>query len=142
MIEQTLVIIKPDGMKKRLVGKCLDRFERAGLHIKNIKIHKISLNEAKRLSVDVKIEHPEIYKSQLSYLQECPVIIAIIEGNNAVEKVRKICGQSDPSRAPKGTIRGDFGERKMPYEKRKAFRNIIRYSRAKEKIKKEIKIFF
>jgi len=142
--ERTLVIIKPDGMKKRIVGECLRRFEKAGLEIKNIKMCKISIREAKRFYIHIEKDYPDIYKPLLNFMTQCPVIMAILEGNNAVKRVRNICGPTDPSKAPKGTIRGDFGEGSMAesYKQKKVVKNAIHASSALKDAEFEIGMFF
>ena len=103
-MEKAFIMIKPDGMKKRLSGECLKRFEKAGLSIEKIQIHQVSLDEAKKLYSNIKVKYPKIYLPLLSYIRETPVLQAVLEGKNAVEKVRKICGPTNPAKAQKGTI--------------------------------------
>ena len=142
--ERTFIIIKPDGMEKRIIGECLRRFEKAGLEIKDIKMHKIKLNEAKRFYIHVKKDYPNIYKPLLSFMTQRPIVMAILEGNNAIKKVRNICGPTDPSKASKGTIRSDFGTGSIAesYKKKKVVKNAIHASSSLKDAKFEIGMFF
>jgi nucleoside-diphosphate kinase len=142
--ERTLIIIKPDGMEKMIVGECLRRFERAGLEIKDIKMYQISINEAKRFYSHIEKDYPNIYKPLLSFMTQRPVIMAVLEGNNAVKKVRNICGPTDPSKASKGTIRGDYGKGSMAesYKQKKVVKNAIHASSSLKDAKFEIGMFF
>jgi len=142
--EETFIIIKPDGMKKKIVGECLRRFEKAGLEIKDLRVHKISRKDAKLFYSHVKKDYPNIYNPLLSFMTERPVVMAILEGNNAIKRVRKICGPTDPSKAPKETIRGNFGTGSMAesYKQRKVIKNAIHASSSLKDAKSEIRMFF
>ena len=140
--EITLAIGKPDGVRKKLVGECIRRFKSAGLNIWYIKTIQLSLRQAEILKKDIKIKHPKIASDVIKYIMEGPVVIILIEGADAIRKVRKICGHANPCRASKGTIRGDFAEGDMEelYEKGVAVRNIVHSADSKEKAEKEIKL--
>jgi nucleoside-diphosphate kinase len=143
-MEKAFIMIKPDGMKKRLAGECLRRLEKADLKINKIQIHQVSLKEAEKLYDHIKIRYPRIYHPLLRYIRETPVLQAVLEGKNAIEKVRRICGPTNPAKAPKGTIRGDYstGDMAKNYARGKETRNIIHSSDSNDSAKKEIKIFF
>ncbi|HCI56884.1 MAG TPA: nucleoside-diphosphate kinase [Opitutae bacterium] len=132
MEEKTLVLIKPDGMQKNISGTVLARFQKAGLRIVACKM--IQLNEAiLREHYDFLTEKP-FFPEILSFMQECPVLALILKGDNAIALTRELLGPTDSTIAPKGTIRGDFGENKM--------RNIAHASDSIESAAKEIARFF
>lgn len=107
MIEQTLILVKPDAVQRGLIGEVLSRYERHKLIIKNIKHLQISL-ELAQLHYR---EHMEkaFFSELVSYITSGPVIAAIIEGEAAIQTVRSINGATDPQQAKPGTIRRDFG---------------------------------
>ena len=132
MEEKTLVLIKPDGMQKNISGTVLARFQKAGLRIVACKM--IQLNEAiLREHYDFLTEKP-FFPEILSFMQEYPVLALILKGDNAIALTRELLGPTDSTIAPKGTIRGDFGENKM--------RNIAHASDSIESAAKEIARFF
>lgn len=141
--EKTLIIIKPDGVQKKLIGGALARFEKAGLDISHLEIKKIKKPIAKKFYSHLKKKlHPKLFDNIIEYITSDKVVIGIIEGENAVGKVRKICGPTNPKAAPKGTIRGDFGEDDMArrIRQKKATKNIIHASESHHHAKREIKI--
>lgn len=132
MEEKTLVLIKPDGMQKNISGTVLARFQKAGLRIVACKM--IQLNEAiLREHYDFLTEKP-FFPEILSFMQEYPVLALILKGDNAIALTRELLGPTDSTIAPKGTIRGDFGENKS--------RNIAHASDSIESAAKEIARFF
>jgi len=132
MEEKTLVLIKPDGMQKNISGTVLACFQKAGLRIVACKM--IQLNEAiLREHYDFLTEKP-FFPEILSFMQECPVLALILKGDNAIALTRELLGPTDSTIAPKGTIRGDFGENKS--------RNIAHASDSIESAAKEIARFF
>lgn len=132
MEEKTLVLIKPDGMQKNISGTVLARFQQAGLRIVACKM--IQLNEAiLREHYDFLTEKP-FFPEILSFMQECPVLALVLKGDNAIALTRELLGPTDSTIAPKGTIRGDFGENKS--------RNIAHASDGIESAAKEIARFF
>ncbi|MCQ2955637.1 MAG: nucleoside-diphosphate kinase [Opitutales bacterium] len=132
MEEKTLVLIKPDGMQKNICGTVLARFQKAGLHLVACKM--IQLNEAiLREHYDFLTDKP-FFPGILSFMQECPVLAVILKGDNAIALTRELLGPTDSTIAPKGTIRGDFGENKS--------RNIAHASDSIESAAKEIARFF
>ncbi|WP_410520479.1 nucleoside-diphosphate kinase [Candidatus Sneabacter namystus] len=105
-MEQTFSIIKPDGVKRNLIGKILSYFEDNGLKIVAIKICHVSEEQIRKLY----IEHTEkaFFPEVLEFMKSAPVCMQILEGENSVLKNRSIMGDTDPKAAPKGTIRGDL----------------------------------
>ncbi|MDR1458022.1 MAG: nucleoside-diphosphate kinase [Puniceicoccales bacterium] len=132
MIENTLVILKPDCMEKKLSGTVIDRVQQAGLKIvacKMMGLHSELLRDHYSHLVNFSF-FPEI----VEFMSSSPVIILVLQGNDGIKKVRDLLGPTDSSQAPKGTIRGDFGQDKM--------RNIAHASDSAESAQKEIKRFF
>ncbi len=142
-MEETLIIIKPDAMKKKLAGEIISRFEKEGLNIKEIKSTQLTKDFVKNFysHLDKKL-HPQMVSSIHDFMTSHPVIFAILEGENAVARVRKLCGPTDPMKAEKGTIRGDFSNDCMDErdKKREATQNAIHASGSVEEAIKEIEI--
>lgn len=141
--EKTLIIIKPDGVKKKLVGECLKRFERAGFDIIDLKVTKLKKSFVRKFYSHLKLKlRPKLFNAIVDYICSGKVVIAILERENAVEKARKICGNTNPKKAEKGTIRGDFATDDLIVraKQNKATRNIIHASGSKEEAKKEIRM--
>lgn len=131
-MEQTVVLIKPDGYEKKVVGQVIDRFERAGLKVVALKMIKLTQE-----ILDVWYAHhkdkpffPELSKQMMS----SPVVAMVLEGEGAVQKVFDVCGPTDPAEAAPGTIRKDFGVDK-PH-------NVVHRSDSVEAAKKEIGLLF
>ena len=145
MIQRTLVLIKPEAVKRHLVGKILTRFEDAGLKIVGMKQVWIDENLGKKHYFDVAQRHGEkILKQLLEYISEGPVIAFVLEGSSAVENVRKIVGPTEPKSCPPGTISGDFahGSYANFEAKQRAIRNIIHASGNPEEATQEISLWF
>jgi nucleoside-diphosphate kinase len=107
MLERTLSIIKPDAVQKRVIGEILRRFESAGLRIAAAKMLRLSPDVAARFYA-VHRERP-FYQDLVRFMSSGPVVVAVLEGENAIARNREIMGPTDSTKAPKGTIRGDFG---------------------------------
>ncbi len=132
MQERTLVLVKPDGLKRRLVGEIIRRFEVKGLKIIGLKMLQLTKEEAEK--------HYSVHKGKpffadlVNYITSSPIVAIIFEGNNAISVVRTICGTTDGSKAAPGTIRGDYS---ISIEK-----NIIHASDSTESFQHEFSIFF
>ncbi len=105
-MERTLSIIKPDGVKKNIIGEVIARFEKKGLRIAGLKKIKLSKDEAKNFYI-VHKDKP-FYRSLTDFMSEGPVVVLVIEGENAISRVRDIMGATNPKNAAPGTIRADF----------------------------------
>ncbi|MCX6742591.1 MAG: nucleoside-diphosphate kinase [Candidatus Pacearchaeota archaeon] len=109
VMQKTLVLIKPDGVQRALIGKILSRFEDAGLKIIAMKMSWIDKDFAEKHYWDVKQRYDQrILDNLVRYIREGPVVAMVIEGVEAVAVVKKIVGATYPSEAAPGTIRGDF----------------------------------
>lgn len=107
-MEKTLVIIKPDAVKKNLIGEIISRFEKNGLRVAAVKKIKMTKEEAKGFYI-VHKDRP-FYESLTDFISEGPIVVMVLEGENAIIKVRKIMGATNPAQAEEGTIRKDFAE--------------------------------
>jgi len=107
-MEQTLSIIKPDAVAKNVVGKILSRFEEAGLRIAATKKIQLSRADAEAFYA-VHSERP-FFGELVDFMVSGPVVVSVLEGENAVAKNRELMGATDPKEAAPGTIRADFAE--------------------------------
>ena len=166
-MEQTLVVIKPDGVKRNLIGKIVSYYEAGGLVVKKMKMIDVSRDLISRhyssskeylLSIGQKgVKAGEkldteddllrygtmIVEGMRSYMTSGPVVAMILEGEDAIKQVRAITGYTDPATADKGTIRGDMGVdtiSKANSEKRPV-RNLIHASGNQEEAKHEIALW-
>ncbi len=141
-IEKTLVIVKPDGVKRKLVDEIIRRCEAMGLKVlKKKKV--IATKELLGVHYSAHVKKP-FYKGLVKFMTEGPVVAMVVVGENAIVKVREITGVTDPSRAPKGTIRGDLGDdsTEMADKEGRAIRNLVHASGTKEEAEKEIQLWF
>jgi nucleoside-diphosphate kinase len=106
--EQTLSIIKPDAVAKNLIGQITARFEGAGLRIVAARLMQLSEREAEGFYA-VHRERP-FFRDLVKFMLSGPVMVQVLEGNNAIAKNRDLMGATDPKKAAKGTIRADFAE--------------------------------
>ncbi len=107
MIEQTLAMIKPDGVARNLIGEIIRRIEAGGLRIKAIRMQHLSKSQAEGFYA-VHRERP-FFSSLTSFMSEGPVVLMILSGENAIQTWRGLMGVTDPAKAVPGTIRKDFG---------------------------------
>jgi nucleoside-diphosphate kinase len=105
-IERTLSIVKPDGVQKNLIGEVYRRFEQAGLKIVAARMLRLSEAQAEGFYA-VHRERP-FYRDLVRYMTSGPVMVQVLEGDNAIERNREIMGATDPKKAVKGTIRAEF----------------------------------
>jgi len=106
--EKTFSIIKPNGVKKNVIGGCIQRFEENGLKVVAAKLINLSKQKAETFYGEHK-ERP-FFGELVSFMTSGPILVMVLGGENAVEKNRKIMGATDPKKAEKGTIRADFGD--------------------------------
>jgi len=106
-MERSLVLIKPDAMQRGLAGTIISRLEKLGLRLVAIKM----LHADKALAQRHYAVHKgkPFYNSLVDYISSAPIIACVFGGEGAVERIRKAMGATDPAKAEKGTIRGDFG---------------------------------
>lgn len=105
-VEETLVLIKPDGVERKLIGDIVNRYEQKGLNISYCKMLR-----ATRADLDLHYaEHlgRDFYETLVSYMTRGKIIVILLEGENAIAKVRKLNGSTNPIEAELGSIRGDY----------------------------------
>jgi len=132
MVEQTLIVLKPDSVKQNLVGEILRRFEENGFAIKKLKMLMMDKSEAEKF-YSVHKEKP-FFNELVSFITSGPIVAAVIEGSDAVNRVRAVIGATKPSEAAPGTVRRDFGT--------SVTQNAIHASDSIESFIKESKIIF
>jgi nucleoside-diphosphate kinase len=131
-MERTLVLVKPDGVQRGLVGEVLSSFEETGLKLVALKMLQMDRATAER--------HYAVHRGKaffeglVEFITISPLVAAVFEGPRAVEVVRKLMGETDPARAAPGTIRGDLGLT-MRY-------NLVHGSDSAENAEREIGLFF
>ena len=106
-MEQTVILIKPDGMKKQLVGKIISRFEEAGFKMVGAKMIKLTQSLLDKWYAHHKDK--DFFPGLCRFMMKRPVLAMVWQGEGVVEKVREICGATDPAKAAPGTIRAEFG---------------------------------
>ena len=131
-IEQTLSIIKPDGVRKKIIGEIQKRFEDAGLTILKEKMLQLTIDDAKSF-YGVHKEKP-FFNDLLSYITSGPVMVQVLEGENAIELNRKLMGATNPQNAAEGTIRRDFAT--------SIEENVVHGSDGPDTARTEIEFFF
>lgn len=107
-VERTLSIIKPDAVAKNVIGKILSRFESNGLRIVAARMMHLSRQQAEGFYA-VHRERP-FFKDLVDFMVSGPIMIQVLEGENAIQKNRDLMGATDPKKAAAGTIRADFAE--------------------------------
>jgi nucleoside-diphosphate kinase len=142
MIERSLVLVKPDGVQRGLIGTCINRFEQRGMKIIGLKMVWID-KEFSEQHYSAHIDK-EFYKGLEEFMTSAPVVAMVVEGIEAVEQVRKIVGGTEPKGADIGTIRGDFAHVSYKYadEKGISIKNLIHASGTSEEAEKEINLWF
>lgn len=108
MKERTLSIIKPDAVAKGVIGKILDRFESNGLRVAALK--KLHLNKAQAGEFYAVHKERPFFKDLVEFMTSGPVVVSVLEGDNAVAKNRELMGATNPKEAKAGTIRADFAQ--------------------------------
>jgi len=142
MIERTLVLVKPDGVQRKLVGEIIARFEKVGLKIVGMKMVWIDKEFSK--------EHYKAHvgKSFYPFLEEMitegPVVAMVLEGVHSVEAVRKMVGATEPHQAAPGTIRGDYAHVTTEYAngKKTGVKNLVHASGNDAEAVEEVKLWF
>ena len=131
-LEQTLIVVKPDGLKKGLVGKIISRFEEKGFQIVNLRSFQFNTDTARKFYDAHKDKH--FFNELVSFICSGKTVGCILEGNNAISTIRLMVGNTKSTEAQPGTIRGDFGLGITD--------NIIHASDSAESFIKESKIIF
>ena len=135
-MERTLVLIKPDGVRRNLVGEVIARIERKGYHIADLRL----LHADRALLEKHYAEHAgkPFYEPLLEFMLSGPIVALIAEGNRVIEGFRSLAGATDPTVAAPGTIRGDLARDQGT----KVVQNIVHGSDSVESAEREIALFF
>ena len=131
-MERTLILIKPDGVQRGLIGSIVGRFEQRGMKLVGMKFLQMS-NERAAQHYGVHVDKP-FYESLVEYIVSGPIVAMVWEGKNAVTAARLTMGITNPAEAAPGTIRGDFGM--------EIGRNLVHGSDSPENAVKEVELFF
>lgn len=132
VLEHTLSIIKPDAVARNIIGKIYSRFEDGGLQIVAAKMVRLTREQAE-VFYAIHCERP-FYEELINYMMFGPVMVQVLEGENAIARNREIMGATDPKKAAPGTIRADFAENLT--------RNAVHGSDSPETAAHEIAFFF
>ena len=135
-MERTLILVKPDGVKRNLVGEVLSRIETKGYKIVALKMIKVD----RSLLVRHYAEHEgkAFFEPLLEFMSSGPIVALVAEGNRVIEGFRKLAGATDPTMAEPGTLRGDLARDQGT----KVVQNIVHGSDSVESANREINIFF
>ncbi len=107
MTDKTLILIKPDGVKKRHIGDIISRFEERGFNILHVRMLTMNSDQASDF-YSIHKEKP-FFSELIDYITSGPIVQVVLEGNSAIEVVRQMVGATNSLKAASGTIRGDFG---------------------------------
>ena len=135
-MEQTLILVKPDGVRRNLVGEVLSRVERKGYGIKDLKFVQPTRDVLARHYAEH--EGKPFYEPLLEFMLSGPVVAVIAEGNRVIEGFRSLAGATDPTVAAPGTIRGDLARDQGT----KVVQNLVHGSDSSESAAREIAIWF
>lgn len=147
-MERTLIILKPDAVKRGLTGEILSRFEKAGLKIVGTKMlqpdYEQFYHHYEGISKMVSRRGKEAFDVTLAMMQEGPVVAVVLEGIKSVSLVRKMVGETEPEKAAPGTIRGDYAHMGFEHSNKEGIGvpNVIHASGDKEEADQEIAHWF
>jgi nucleoside-diphosphate kinase len=130
--ERTLSIVKPDGVRKGLIGEVVRRFEKEGIRISAMRMIRLTRREAEGFYA-VHRDRP-FFGSLTEFISSGPVVVMVLEGDDVIARNRRLMGATDPKKADKGTIRADFAHN--------VEQNIVHGSDAPETAETEIRYFF
>jgi nucleoside-diphosphate kinase len=130
--QRTLVLVKPDGVKKGLIGEIISRLEKKGLKIAAMRM--LQMDKAMARKHYAVHDGKPFFAGLVDFITSGPIVAVVVEGEKSVEVVRKLMGETDPVKAAPGTIRGDYGL--------DIGENLIHGSDSEENAQKEIALFF
>ena len=147
MIQSTLILVKPDGVQRGLVGEVVSRFERVGLKLIGLKMQQANYLMAEKhyLLSEIGAKYGrEVWDRLISFLESGPVVAMVFYGDESISVARKICGATEPTQALPGTIRGDFCHHSIELAKDKdeAVHNVVHASSSQEDAIREIGVWF
>ena len=132
MAQRTLVLVKPDGVKKGLIGEIISRLEKKGLKIAAMRM--LQMDKAMARKHYAVHDGKPFFAGLVDFITSGPIVAVVVEGDKSVEVVRKLMGETDPVKAAPGTIRGDYGL--------DIGENLIHGSDSEENARTEIALFF
>ena len=132
MAQRTLVLVKPDGVKKGLIGEIISRLEKKGLKIAAMRM--LQMDKAMARKHYAVHDGKPFFAGLVDFITSAPIVAVVVEGDKSVEVVRKLMGETDPVKAAPGTIRGDYGL--------DIGENLIHGSDSEENARTEIALFF
>lgn len=132
MNERTFVMVKPDGVAKGLTDEIIDRIKRAGLRV--VSMQKINMDRTSAERLYAVHRGKEFFGRLVGHVLSGPVVVMLVEGESAIARMRELIGATDPVKAAKGTIRGDFGS--------SITENVVHAADSLESAKYEIPLFF
>jgi len=130
--QRTLVLVKPDGVKKGLIGEIISRLEKKGLKIAAMRM--LQMDKAMARKHYAVHDGKPFFAGLVDFITSAPIVAVVVEGDKSVEVVRKLMGETDPVKAAPGTIRGDYGL--------DIGENLIHGSDSEENARTEIALFF
>jgi nucleoside-diphosphate kinase len=145
MLERSLVLIKPDGVKRHLIGEIVKRFEQNGLEIIALKMTQVDAAMASEHYFDLgERKGEQVKRRMVNFLVSGPVVAMVLEGEGAVAKIRQIIGTTEPASADKGTIRGDLAtdSYEIADKEDRAVENLVHASGNLEEAATEVKLWF
>ena len=131
-MERTLVLVKPDGVQRGLIGSIISRLEQRGLKLVGLKLIQVD-DALARKHYGEHVDRP-FFRGLVDFITSAPVVAMVWESNDAVEAVRNTMGQTNPTTSPPGTIRGDLGL--------DIGRNLVHGSDSLESAQREVSLFF
>ena len=132
MLQQTLSMVKPDGVRKGLVGEVIRRFQASGLRVAALKMLRLSSQEAE--AFDAVHRDKGFFDELIRFISSGPVVAMVLEGEDAIQRTREIMGATNPRDAAPGTLRADFAQ--------EVTENIVHGSDSPENALQEIAFFF
>lgn len=131
-MEETLLILKPDAVRRKITGKIITRVEESGLIIQDMKMVHLTKRETGKFYGEHRGE--EFFKRLVDYMSSGRIVVLKLRGEKAIKEIRNLIGVRDPQKAKKGTIRGDYGL-EMP-------KNTVHASDSVDSAEKELSFFF
>jgi nucleoside-diphosphate kinase len=144
-VERTLVLLKPDAVARGLVGELIGRFEKALLKIVGVKMRHLDADFTRKHYFDLEERlGPDVYNLTANFMQQGPVVALVLEGVDAVSKVRAIVGATYPDQAAPGTIRGDYAHQSKAFAlaNDRPVANLVHASGNRDEAKYEVGLWF
>jgi nucleoside-diphosphate kinase len=147
-MEKTLILVKPDAVKRGLIGEVISRFEKGGLKVRGMKMiypdEEHYHHHYETISKLISRRGEDVYKQNAEFMMSGPVVAVVLEGKDAAGAVRMMVGSTDPAEAEGGTIRGDLAQMTLAEAKEKnvALENVVHASGNLEEAEQEVAHWF